>query len=190
LPGAPLSRNFIYRKNMSKKTAELSDELPEILRAYLAKVPPVTEAARARLRAAAKELETDSEFQADYIKGLFVNFMIEAINEEKLTQSEVAHKWGRSRQYLNKLLNEDKRVNFTVETMVELALLLGRRIEMHVFKKDEATHMLRCVTRQSSLSIRNELYAARPPVHDYLTSSFAPFESHPDLTDEKDRLSA
>ncbi len=114
-------------------------ELPPDIAEWLKTVPKVTPEMKASLRAAAKALETDTEFQADYIKGLFVNFMLEAMDEEKLTQSEVARKWGRSRQYLHKLLNEDKRVNFTVETMVELAMLLGRRIEMRVVRGDEAT---------------------------------------------------
>lgn len=177
---------------MSEKSAELSDELPEVLREYLAKVPPVTDAARARLRAAAKELDDDANFQAEYIKGLFVNFMLEAMDEEKLTQSEVARKWGRSRQYLHKLLNEDKRVNFTVDTMVELAMLLGRRIEMHVFKKEEAAHVLRCVTRPQNIDLgeaRNAAFAPRsfPAAFDH--SNFAPvrFPSH---SPDDERLSA
>jgi transcriptional regulator with XRE-family HTH domain len=174
---------------MSKKTAELSDDIPEILREYLATVPPVTEAMRADLRAAAKELDHDPKFQAEYIKGLFVNFMLEAMNEEKLSQSEVARKWGRSRQYLHKLLNEDKRVNFTVDTMVELAMLLGRRIEMHVFKQSEAAHVLRCVIRQPSLSLSEEPSVARSRAAEFLTAPFTPFETHPDYANEE-RLSA
>lgn len=170
-----------------KKNTE--PELPPDIAEWLKTVPKVTQEMKASLRAAAKELETDTEFQSEVVKGLFVNQMLEAMEEQKLSVSEVARKWGRSRQYLHKLLNEDKRVNFTIETMVELAMVLKRRYVPTVLKEGEAAHVLRCVTRQSSQSISSEPFATRQHVHDYLTASFTPFESRPDTTDE-DRLSA
>lgn len=177
---------------MSKKPAELSEDLPEILRDYLATVPPVTEAMRKDLRAAAKALDHDPKFQAEYIKGLFVNFMFEAMNDEKLSQSEVARKWGRSRQYLHKLLNEDKRVNFTVETMVELAMLLGRRIEMNVLKQNEAAHVLRCVTRPQKIDLAGlniEPFAQRTSPRALAGLNFEPV-TFPCKVSDDERLSA
>jgi DNA-binding Xre family transcriptional regulator len=118
--------------------------LPEILREYLSKVPKVTEETLQSLKAAGERLDSDPAFQADLLKSLYVENVMEAMADKKVSQSDLARRWGKSRQYLHKLLNEDKRINFTIETMVELAMLLDRRLEMHMLKKDEAAHVLRC----------------------------------------------
>ncbi|MGA3172202.1 MAG: helix-turn-helix transcriptional regulator [Chthoniobacteraceae bacterium] len=151
------------------KTEKKNDDIASLLAA----TPKVTDAVRARMREAARELDADPEFQAEYVKGLFVNTILEAMKEQNLTPSDVARKWGHSRQYLHKLLDEDKQVNFTIETMVELAMILGRRVEVHLLKKEETAHVVRRVKPQTVASLDTALSLAGPrrPA-EYMTESF------------------
>jgi transcriptional regulator with XRE-family HTH domain len=120
------------------------DSLPPEIAELLANTPKTTSATMERLRKAGERLESDPAFQADFMKSLYVENVMQAMAEKGVSQSDLARRWGKSRQYLHKLLNEDKRINFTIETMVELAMLLNRRLEMHLLKKDETAHVLRC----------------------------------------------
>lgn len=121
-----------------------NESLPPEIAALLANTPKTTPATLERLREAGERLENDPAFQADFMKSQYVENVMQAMAEKGISQSELARRWGKSRQYLHKLLNEDKRINFTIETMVELVMLLDRRLEMHILKKDEAAHVLRC----------------------------------------------
>lgn len=129
------------KKNLNKPEATDAD-LSDDLRAFLESSSDVTTATLSEVGVAAAELDWDAEFQADYWKAKFVSSVLEAMHEEHISQSDLASQWGRARQYVNKILNEDKRVNFTIETMVELATLLKRRFEIHVLKRNEAAHFL------------------------------------------------
>jgi transcriptional regulator with XRE-family HTH domain len=130
---------------MNTTNHPLSADLPADLREYLAAVPPVTERDLAALRKAAEALDRDPAFQADYLKSLFVERMLEALAELGETQSGLARRWNRSRQYVSKLFREDKKVNFTIETLCELAHLLNRRVAIEVLREDEVAHVMRCV---------------------------------------------
>ena len=110
-------------------------EMPEDLREYLNGVPEVSAEERATLRAAAQALEGDPLFQAEVQKGLFIESMLAALEERGETQSQLAKRWGKTRQYVSKLFNEDERVNFTVETLCEVAALLDQRVEIKVTPK-------------------------------------------------------
>lgn len=118
-----------------------ADELSEDLRSYLESVEPLTQADVARLEKAAADLNADPGFQAELVKGLFVERILQALEERGESQSALAKRWGKSRQYLCKLLNEDKRVNFTIETMCEVVHHLGRRLEILVLRPDEVANV-------------------------------------------------
>jgi ribosome-binding protein aMBF1 (putative translation factor) len=126
-----------------------TESLPPEIAALLATTPKTTPATLERLRKAGERLENDPVFQADFMKSQYVENVMQAMSEKGISQSDLARRWGKSRQYLHKLLNEDKRINFTIETMVEVAMLLDRRLEMHLLKKDEAAHVLRCRVNRS-----------------------------------------
>lgn len=115
----------------------------ERLRAMFADEPSVTCKQLGALQNAALELETDPEFQADYTKSLFVTLIRSAMDRAGMNQTMVASKWGRSRQYLNKVLNEDKRVNFTFETAVELAMIVRKKFTFTLEDMDEPKYTLR-----------------------------------------------
>ncbi len=119
------------------KNNPLPNDLPADLRAYLESVPPVTAEMTERVAAANRALENDPAFQADFIKTLFVEKMYSALDERKETKATLADRLGKTRQYIQKLFNEDKRVNFTIETLCIVAHALGRRIHLHVCRENE-----------------------------------------------------
>ncbi|GEM_PF-5618939 len=120
-----------------------TDSLPPDVAALLADTPEFTPALRARLQRAADAAERDPEFHANYIKGVFVEEIRHALIDRNESQSQLARRWGRSRQYLSKVFAEDKRVNFTIETLCELAHLVGRRVQLLVIREDEESQVLR-----------------------------------------------
>ncbi len=128
-----------------------ANELPADIRAWLDSVPTLTKHDLEELRRAGEALDNDPAFCAELIKGRFVSEMLEAMEETAQTQADVARVWGKTRQYLNKLLNEDKRVNFTVETLCELAHVLNRRIDLQVLRENEVAHVMRCVPTQRKI---------------------------------------
>ncbi len=126
-----------YIGNIKMKNNPLPDDLPADLRAYLESVPPVSAEMTERVAAANRALENDPAFQADFIKALFVEKMYAALDERNETKSTLADRLGKSRQYIQKLFNEDNCVNFTIETLCTVAHALGRRIHMHVYRENE-----------------------------------------------------
>ena len=137
---------------------------------WLASSPKVTAEDLRGLSDAGKALQTDPAFQADFIKARFVEDLLHAMAAEGMTKSQLAQKWGRTRQYLGKILDEDRRVNFTVETMTELALLLKRRLEVHILNPAESTHLLRCVAPPQRLPASEWQFPVHRPVSVYQTT--------------------
>ena len=112
---------------MNTANHPLSPDLPADLREYLENVPPVTEQDLAALRKAGEALDRDPAFQADYLKSLFVERMLEALEEVGETQSDLARRWNRSRQYVSKLFHEE---SFDIERKmgrVNIAEMLDER---------------------------------------------------------------
>ena len=132
------------------KTHPSNKEVPETLRAYLDTIPAVTDEDLDQLRSAAAELDVDPEFQADYLKSLFVEKMLEALEKRGENQTHLAQRWGKSRQYVSKLFREDKRVNFTIETMSTLAHLLGCHLELRVTAANNAASLPAAAPAQTS----------------------------------------
>jgi transcriptional regulator with XRE-family HTH domain len=127
---------------MSKHHPPLSDAIPDILRDELSHTPPLTDAMRQELARANRELEADPAFQADFLKALFVNEMLTALEIRGESKAQLADRLGKSRQYVQKLFDEDKRVNFTVDTICEVAHALGRRVHLHVCEDGEEPMIL------------------------------------------------
>lgn len=155
---------------MKKPNTTLNDDLPDVLKAYLATASKFNAKKRKALQAAAAELDRDPGFLADFEKSLFVEKILEAMEDQGISQSELARRWGKSRQYLSRVLDEDRRVNFTLETMFELASLVGRKLEMHVLDPDEHTHVLRCKVHPRTVAATDDFGAvatARTPAFDW-----------------------
>lgn len=144
---------------------------------------------REELAKAAAKLDDDPVFLADYQKSLFVEKILEAMEGQGISQSELARRWGKSRQYLSRVLSEDRRVNFTIETIFELAALVGRKIEMLVLDPNEHVHLLRCKVAPRTVTSGSTFDLNPLPSNvseaDFLTTS--PFKGN---TYDSDRLSA
>lgn len=95
------------------------------------------------LHAAAKAADADPSFHAEHLKGMFVEELRSALEERSESQSELAKRWGRSRQYLSKIFAEDRRVNFTIDTLCELAALVGRRVQILMRREEEQCAVFR-----------------------------------------------
>ena len=74
--------------------------------------------------------DTDPEFVADFIKSMFVNEIYKVMELNNITQSDLAKKMNVKRQYVNKILNEDNDVNFTIQTMASISCALGKELQI------------------------------------------------------------
>ena len=165
IPELPLQANAVWTvralgnspaldalANWSRKNSEppmkrphhspISADIPEVLREELERTPPVTPEMLAELAAANRRLNADPEFQADLLKGLFVEQMLEALEDRGETKAQLAERLGKTRQYIQKLFDEDKRVNFTVDTLCAVAHALGRCVQLHICRAEEAPMIL------------------------------------------------
>ncbi|MGE3310609.1 MAG: hypothetical protein AB7O66_11610 [Limisphaerales bacterium] len=102
------------------------------LSAFFGQFPELTDSERNDLELGARELEKDPDFHVELQKAKFAEAMLEALAERQESKSDLAKRWGRSRQYVSKLLHAERRVNLTVKSMVELAFQLDRQIEIVV----------------------------------------------------------
>lgn len=110
----------------------------DILEDYLSDLPARGTVDLDQLKQSAKDLESDPEFQADLLKGLFVNSLLETMESKEINKAELAKKLGKTRQYISKILNEDHDINFTLETMVELSMVLELRFDFRLLKPGES----------------------------------------------------
>lgn len=133
----------------------------EALRMLFADEPKVTAQEIKILQAAVDELELDPRFHADYLKGRFVSTIRHIMGESHVSSASLANAWGKTRQYLSKLLNEDKRINFTLETMAELALLLHHRVKIDLIPWDETTTISHSNVRTRGISNFGEIPSHR-----------------------------
>lgn len=84
-----------------------------------------------------KPLDRDPAYTAISLRSDVVSQIYDGLEELKISPSELARRWGKSRQYLSDILKEDKPRNFTIDTIVEIMDLLGRKVEMRFPKYEE-----------------------------------------------------
>ncbi|MFH0880808.1 MAG: helix-turn-helix transcriptional regulator [Lentisphaerota bacterium] len=135
-----------------KAKKKVESTVDERLTALLAKTPKVSEHDLEELADAGRSLNRDAGFMADYLKGLFVEDVLRAMEEDGLSQSDLAARMGKSRQYLSKVLNLDRRVNFTVETMAEFGATLGRKVAMRLLAPSETMAMFQVLSGPETVS--------------------------------------
>jgi hypothetical protein len=80
------------------------------------------------LAQAIEALHQDPDFIAESAKGLLIEDILRAMDESHITKSELARRMGKSRQQINVLLDEEKKNNFTIETMARISTALGQRL--------------------------------------------------------------
>ncbi len=139
--------------------------------ASFANARPVNEIDRKAFARDVRKLMDKPSFKAGVIKDQFIHNILEALDEEGISQSELAKRWGKSRQYLSKMLKEDKRVNYTIDTMVEVMHHLGRRVEVHFPRANELTRVIHCLQAEPGRAEWQQPEKVVPPVARQFTVS-------------------
>ena len=101
------------------------DKLSPELQGLLNDTPILTDQDVGELGDAIAALDFDPEFVADCMKGDFVNDILQEMSERGINKNQLAKMWGKSRQHVGKILDEEKAKNFTIDTIVSLSMTLG-----------------------------------------------------------------
>lgn len=127
-------------ENRTAADPPASTPLPDDIAALFANTRQATPKELAALARAADALRIDPAFLADYSKGLVVEDILRAMEEAGLNRNTLAAKLGKSRQYVGKILDEERRANFTIDTLAELSTALGVKLHVRMLPEDE--HMI------------------------------------------------
>lgn len=166
--------------------------LPDDIAALFANTRQATPKELAALAKAADALRADPAFLADVSKGLVVEDILRAMEEAGLNRNTLAAKLGKTRQYIGKILDEERRANFTIDTLAELSTALG--VKLHVRMLPENEHMI--FVRGLTVTTKVEPIAEFPdpqvrsaPIFEdrFESSNFIPF---PTTQHERARLSS
>lgn len=115
------------------------------------------------LAQAFEELDQDPTFVADSTKGVFVEDVLRALDESALSKSDLARRMGKSRQQINILLDEEKKNNFTIETMSKFSTALGRKLFVRMLATEDKVTIERASVPQP---------APRPKLRDMLAQNW------------------
>lgn len=102
-----------------------------------AKSTVITSAQEAELAAANIQLESESAFLADIQKAKVVVALRGELDSRGESLSSLATRWGKTRQYVSRIFDVNERTNFTIETIVEAADLLGLRVTVQVHRPNQ-----------------------------------------------------
>lgn len=83
-----------------------------------------------------EKLVRDPEFLSEYLKGSLIADIEEAMEEQGISQSELAARLGKSRQYVGKVLKEENLNNFTIDSIAKIAAALERDVVLRL-KRDK-----------------------------------------------------
>jgi transcriptional regulator with XRE-family HTH domain len=119
--------------------------LPDDLAALFAEAAPSSPADTADLQEAADRLRRDPAFVASHAKGLVVEDILHAMEATGIKQNALAAKIGKSRQYIGKILAEDRGVNFTIDTLAGLSAALGVQLCVRMLPPSEKIFFVRRV---------------------------------------------
>jgi len=148
-----------------KKINKASEvELSPELEALFENARPIEELDLKRLSQAFEALEQDPIYIADTAKGVFVEDVLRALDDSHVNKSELARRMGKSRQQINTLLSEEKKNNFTIETMAKLSSALGRKLFVRMLAPNEAVQIQTNTVEQA---------APRPKLRDLLARDWS-----------------
>ena len=133
------------KKRITAK-ASAATPLPDDLAALFANTRQAAPKELATLSKAANVLHADSAFQADISKGLIVEDILRAMEEQGLNRNTLAAKLGKSRQYIGKILDEEQPANFTIDTLAELSSALGINLHVRMLPENERMIFVRGLT--------------------------------------------
>jgi hypothetical protein len=132
------------------ETKMTKTKLPPELEAYFNEIPVLNEAETKELGDAIQALNSDPQFIADEVKEHFLNTILAEMRSQGLNQNQLAAKWGKKRQYVSTILNPDSSKNFTIATMVELAMQVGLRLKLDFELLGDAAEKVSCMSLESN----------------------------------------
>jgi transcriptional regulator with XRE-family HTH domain len=112
-------------------------------------------------------IDRDPKLLANIEKTRVVNALRRALEKRHESQSSFAQRWNKTRQYVSRIFNIEEKTNFTIETIMEAAVLLDRRLTVQIHGVDQ------------EVVVRTK-YAARPPLSSNLATET---QSAPTLAD-------
>lgn len=116
-------------------------KLPEDLAGLFAQAPQIDSGAARELEAAARAFDRDPEFVSDYLKSIAVEDILRAMEETGVSQSELAARMGKTRQYVSNVLSQKSRVNFTLDTIAQFAVALGYNPCVRILPPTQQMHV-------------------------------------------------
>jgi transcriptional regulator with XRE-family HTH domain len=146
-------------------------QIPKELAELLATATPVSDDDARRMKAVAEEADQDPSIQAELQSAMFVNSILNAMKEEGMSKSDLARKLGRSRQYLNRVLDEDEPGNFTVDTLSELANATNRKLAVLALRQDEYAHVGRCDPRSFNIFVNTDFFPIKKVEYEQCVSN-------------------
>ena len=97
--------------------------------------------AQAELTCAGRELAQDPAFQAELAQAFFVEDLLRAQERAGVSLAQLAAKVGVSRQYMSRIVNEDRATNFTIESMAKITAALGCTLAVRMLLPGESLHL-------------------------------------------------
>lgn len=129
-----MSKVRIYQEDLPPDIQELLDAADPVVRVKKRKGDKGNASARK------PDLGADPGFVSETLKADVVEEALQAMKRQGVTQSELARRIGKSRQYVSRLLNES--ANFTLETIAELSCALGQRVTVKMYTPGESVVVL------------------------------------------------
>jgi len=78
---------------------------------------------------------SDPNYISEHVKSVFLNDVMRIMTEKDMTQAELASKIGKTRQYVNRVLNY--KANFTIKSMVEIGCGLGHVLDLGLVRPEQ-----------------------------------------------------
>ena len=157
--------------------------LPDGIAALFAKTRQPTARELAGLGKAADALRADPAFLADYSKGLVVEDILRAMETTGLNRNTLASQLGKTRQDVGKILDEERRANFTIDTLAELSSALGVKLHVRMLPEDEHMIFVRGLTSTTRVEplpefARSDNRYPRVFEDPYEAANITPIEAH------------
>jgi transcriptional regulator with XRE-family HTH domain len=130
-------------------TNEDFTEIPDELKDLFEDCPPVDEVLREWQPLEKIDWERDPIFVSEYLKAEFMNDVWASLEQQGLSQSDLAERMGWSRQYASRVLKSQ--MNLTIETMAKLACALGLRLSIKLHRPDERMEIVPVTRRKKNV---------------------------------------
>lgn len=107
--------------------------------------------------------DRDPEYQAEYLKLVFGEELGKLMDQQSISQADLARRIGSSRAYVTRIFRSN--FNPTFETLAKLAIALDARVSLHLHPKDTQVvwSEVPVVHPRRAHSTKAERYAACEP---------------------------